>query len=43
MVDLAAEGMDTFTFSPAVARELFVEPLTKEAAAEFESAAARNC
>jgi len=43
MIDLAAEGMETFTFSPAVARELFVEPMTKEAASEFEAAAARNC
>jgi len=37
---LAAAGLDTFTFSPAVARELFeVEPLTTAAAAEFEAAA----
>ena len=42
MVDLAAEGMETFTISPEVARELFVEPLTKEAAAAFEDAASRN-
>jgi transaldolase len=42
MVDLAAAGMETFTFAPAVARELFVEPLTTEAAAVFEEAAARN-
>jgi transaldolase len=42
MVDLAAEGMETFTISPALARELFVEPMTKEAAAAFEEAAARN-
>lgn len=42
MVDLAAEGMETFTISPEVARELFVEPMTKEAAAAFEEAASRN-
>mmetsp|Transcript_46830 Transcript_46830/g.114197 ORF Transcript_46830/g.114197 Transcript_46830/m.114197 type:complete len:145 (-) Transcript_46830:76-510(-) len=42
MIDLAAEGMETFTISPDVARELFVEPLTKEAAAAFEDAASRN-
>lgn len=39
MVDLAADGMETFTFAPAVARELFIEPLTTEAAAVFEEAA----
>lgn len=42
LVDLAAKGMETFTFSPTVARELFVEPMTVAAAAEFEAAAARN-
>lgn len=42
MVDLAAAGMETFTFSPEVARELFLEPLTTEAAAVFEEAAARG-
>jgi transaldolase len=42
MVDLAAGGMETFTFSPAVAREIFVEPLTTEAAAVFEESAANN-
>lgn len=42
MVDLAAEGMETYTISPQVARDLFVEPLTKEAAAAFEEAASRN-
>jgi transaldolase len=40
LADLAAGGMDTFTFSPAVARELFVEALTDEAAAVFEADAA---
>ena len=38
--DLAVEGLDTYTFSPQVARELFDEPLTDEAAEEFEAAAA---
>ncbi|KAL3933207.1 MAG: hypothetical protein SGARI_003757, partial [Bacillariaceae sp.] len=34
MVDLAADaGMETFTFSPDVARELFTETMTEEAAA----------
>lgn len=42
IADLAAEGLDTFTFSPAVARELFDEPLTDDAAAELEKAAARG-
>lgn len=42
MVDLAANGMETFTFSPAVARELFLEPMTTEAAEVFEQAATRN-
>ena len=42
LADLAEEGLDTFTFSPAVARKLFDEPLTDSAAAEFEEAAARG-
>lgn len=42
MVDLAAAGMETFTFAPVVARELFVEPLTSEAAAVFEESAVNN-
>jgi transaldolase len=42
MVDLAAKGMETFTFSPEVARELFAEPLTVKAAKDFEEAAIRN-
>lgn len=42
LADLAVEGLDTYTFSPAVARELFDEPLTETAAAEFEEAAARG-
>lgn len=42
LADLACAGLDTYTFSPAVARELFNEPLTDKAAAEFENAAARG-
>jgi transaldolase len=42
LTDLATEGLDTYTFSPAVARELFDEKLTDDAAAEFEEAAARG-
>lgn len=42
LTDLATEGLDTYTFSPAVARELFDETLTDDAAAEFEEAAARG-
>jgi len=42
MADLAVEGLDTFTFSPAVAREMFDEPLTDAAAEAFEAAAARG-
>lgn len=42
MLVLAAQGMDTFTFAPSVARELFVDPLTAGAAQAFEDAAARN-
>lgn len=42
LADLAAAGLDTYTFSPAVARELFDEPLTDAAAEEFEEAAARG-
>ncbi len=34
-------GMDTFTFSPDIARKLFVEELTDQAAADFEEAAQR--
>jgi len=39
MADLAAQGCDTFTFSPAVAAQLFGEELTLNAAADFEAAA----
>ncbi|NIE81009.1 MULTISPECIES: transaldolase family protein [Asaia] len=37
---LAASGCDTFTFSPAVAEQLFSDPLTTDAAAAFEKTAA---
>lgn len=39
---LAKEGLNTFTFSPAVARELFDEPLTDAAAEEFQKAAVKG-
>jgi hypothetical protein len=42
MADLGASGMNTFTFSPETARMLFEEPLTDQAAADFEAAAARG-
>lgn len=42
MADLAASGMDTFTFGPETARMLFEEPLTEQAAADFEEAAVRG-
>lgn len=38
---LAAEGCDTFTFSPEVARELLGDPMTAKAARDFEEAAKR--
>lgn len=41
LAELAAEGLDTFTFSPAVAAQLFNDSLTINAAAEFEAAAVR--
>lgn len=40
--DLAIDGLDTFTFSPDVARALFLEPLTDKAAADFQEAAKRG-
>eukprot|EP00592_Proboscia_alata_P008614 CAMPEP_0194354832 /NCGR_PEP_ID=MMETSP0174-20130528/2852_1 /TAXON_ID=216777 /ORGANISM="Proboscia alata, Strain PI-D3" /LENGTH=83 /DNA_ID=CAMNT_0039123869 /DNA_START=169 /DNA_END=420 /DNA_ORIENTATION=+ len=40
--DLAAQGLDTFTFSPEICRLLFVEKLTDDAAADFEDAARRG-
>ena len=36
---LAAAGMNTFTFGPKIAEEMFGDPLTSEAAAAFEKAA----
>ena len=42
MVTLACSGLDTYTFSPDVARALFSEPLTTDAAAAFEEAAEEN-
>ncbi|KAK9840782.1 hypothetical protein WJX81_004350 [Elliptochloris bilobata] len=39
MAALAAQGCDTFTLSPDCARELFQEPLTLQAAADFQEAA----
>jgi transaldolase len=41
MTELAQAGLDTFTFSPDVARMLFDEPLTQKAAEDFEQAASR--
>jgi transaldolase len=41
LATLAAAGMDTFTFGPAVAEALFADAQTAAAAAEFERAAAR--
>ena len=42
LASLAAAGLDSFTFSPAIARALFDEPLTVAAAAAFEDAAERG-
>ena len=39
MVALAARGLDCFTLSPDLARSLFSDPMTQEAAAAFEAAA----
>jgi transaldolase len=41
MTDLIRSGMDTFTFNPDIARALFDEPLTDQAASDFEAAALR--
>ena len=35
---LAQKGLDTFTFSPRVAKQLLEEPLTDKAAEDFEAA-----
>ena len=42
MARLAELGLDTYTFSPAIARALFEEPLTDSAASAFEEAARAN-
>lgn len=42
MAELAAAGLDSFTFSPEIARKLFEDPLTQAAAEDFEAAAARG-
>ena len=42
MVELAGKGLDTFTFSPDIARALFMEPLTEKATVDFEDAVKRN-
>lgn len=42
IADLASSGMDTFTFSPDIARQLLSDPLTDQAATDFEQAAKRN-
>lgn len=39
--DLCAQGVDTFTLPPAVAAQLFEDPLTLKAAADFDAAAQR--
>lgn len=39
MAQLAARGVDTFTFAPRIAEELFGDPKTASAAAGFEAAA----
>ncbi len=39
VIDLAREGLDTFTFGAAVADQLFTEDLTEKAAADFYRAA----
>jgi len=41
MADLTSSGMNTFTFSPEVTRELFDEDLTTLAADDFNEAAIR--
>jgi len=42
MAALAAEGLNTFTFSPTVAAEMFHDELTIAASEDFERAARRN-
>ena len=40
VIDLAAHGLDTFTFGAAVAEQLLSNKLTEKATAQFEAAAA---
>jgi transaldolase len=40
IIDLARQGLDTFTFGPEVAAALLQDDLADEAAAAFEAAAA---
>lgn len=42
LTDLAASGMETFTLGPDVARQLWADPLTEQAARDFEESAKRN-
>lgn len=42
LCDLAEAGVDTFALSPDIARKLFGEPMTDQAAADFEAAAKRT-
>lgn len=42
LVNLALGGLETMTFSPEVARELFVNDMTDQAAKDFEQAATDN-
>ena len=42
MAQLPEEGLDTFTFSPDIVRQLLDEPLTDKAADDFEAAATRS-
>lgn len=39
VIQLAAQGLDTFTFGPQVAEQLLNEKLTTDAAADFQRAA----
>jgi transaldolase len=42
LTQLAALGLNSFTFSPDIARQLLTDPLTEKAATDFEEAAYRN-
>lgn len=42
MAELATKNLDTYTFSPDIARALFAEPLTDAATRDFEQAAAAS-